>query len=111
MNAPSRRFAELPLEQLIEHALYELLKLRYSRNALRRYRTVWQHFAAFCCEAGQVGGYSDEMATRFIEKYQATRSERLTAQTGWRRRVNFGVLVLGAFARDGRVDRPVVYTT
>ena len=110
MNAPTNRFAELPLEQLIEHALYQLLKLRYSRNALKRYRTVWQHFAAFCCEAGQVGGYSEEMATRFIERYQAARSERLTAQTGWRRHVNFGVLVLRAFAREGRVDRPVVYT-
>lgn len=110
MNVPTRRFAELPLEQLIEHALYQLLKLRYSRNALKRYRTVWQHFAAFCRDAGQVGGYSEEMATRFIERYQAARSERLTAQTGWRRHVNFGVLVLGAFAREGRVDRPVVYT-
>ena len=39
MNAPTRRFAELPLEQLIEYALYQLLKLRYSRNALKRYRT------------------------------------------------------------------------
>ncbi len=110
MKASSSRFAELPLEQLIEHALYQLLKLRYSRNALKRYRTVWQHFAAHCREAGQSGGYSEEMATRFIERYQATGSERLTAQTGWRRHVNFGVLVLGAFARVGRVDRPVVCT-
>lgn len=64
MNASPPRFAELPLEQLIDHALYQLLKLRYSRNALKRYRTVWQRFAAFCREAGQVGGYSEEMATR-----------------------------------------------
>ena len=54
--------------------------------------------------------FSEEMATRFINKYQAARSERLTAQTGWRRHVNFGVLVLRAFASEGRVDRPVVYT-
>lgn len=110
MNVPTRRFAELPLEQLIEHALYQLLKLRYSRNALKRYRTVWRQFAAFCQQAGQAGGYSEVMATRFIETHQAARSERLTAQTSWRRHVNFGVLVLGAFAREGRVDRPVVYT-
>lgn len=110
MKASTHRFAELPLQQLIDHALYQLLRLGYSRNALKRYRTVWQHLAAHCREAGHSGGYSEEMATRFIKKYQAARSERLTAQTSWRRHVNFGVLVLRSFACEGRVDRPVVYT-
>lgn len=110
MKASTSRFAELPLEKLIDHALYQLLRLRYSRNALKRYRTVWQRFTAYCREEGKVGGYSEEMATRFIKKYQAARSERLTAQTSWRRHVNFDVLVLRAFALDGRVDRPVVYS-
>lgn len=46
MNAPTGRFAELPLEQLIEHALYQLLKLRYSRNALKRYRNLLRHLTS-----------------------------------------------------------------
>ena len=111
MKASTSRFAEMPLEKLIDHALHQLLRLRYSRNALKRYRTVWQRFTAYCREEGKVGGYSEEMATRFIKKYQAARSERLTAQTSWRRHVNFDVLVLRAFALDGRVDRPVVYNS
>lgn len=110
MIVPIHRFADLPLDQLIEHALGELNKLGYSRRTLRRYRTVWQHFAAFCDQACRADRYSEEVAGRFVESNQAQPGEHATAQTGWRRHVTFGVQVLSAFVHEGRVERPFIYT-
>lgn len=102
--------SDLPIEQLVAHALGELKKLDYSRRTMRRYRTVWQHLAAFSCQTDLGDKYSKELAERFVDAYQIRIGERLTAQTGWRRHVAFGVKVLGDFAGDGRVERPFIYT-
>jgi site-specific recombinase XerD len=111
MNASNHPAAsDLPIEQLVAHALGELKKLDYSRRTLRRYRTVWQHLAAFTRQADLGDKYSKALAGRFVDAYQIRIGERLTAQTGWRRHVAFGVKVLGDFACDGRVERPFLYT-
>jgi integrase len=111
MNASNHPAAsDLPIEQLVAHALGELKKLDYSRRTLRRYRTVWQHLAAFTRQADLGDKYSKALAGRFVDAYQIRIGERLAAQTGWRRHVAFGVKVLGDFACDGRVERPFLYT-
>jgi site-specific recombinase XerC len=111
MNASNHPAAsDLPIEQLVAHALGELKKLDYSRRTLRRYRTVWQHLAAFTRQVDLGDKYSKELAGRFVDAFQIRSGERLTGQTGWRRHVAFGVKVLGDFACDGRVERPFIYT-
>lgn len=111
MNVSNHSAASsLPIDQLVTHALAELKKLDYSRRTLRRYCTVWQHFAAFTRQVDLGDRYSKELAGRFVDAYQVRIGEGLTAQTGWRRHVAFAVKVLGGFAGDGRVERPFIYT-
>jgi len=91
MNASNHPAAsDLPVEQLIAHALGELKKLEYSRRTLRRYRIVWQHLAAFSRQVDLGDKYSKELAGRFVDAYQVRIGEHLTAETGWRRHVAFG---------------------
>jgi site-specific recombinase XerD len=98
----------LPLDQLIAHALGELKKLHYSRRTLRRYRTIWQNFMAFSRQMNLNDKYSDDLAASFADAYRIPNGERLKAKEEWRRHLVFGVKVLGDFVRDGRIERTVV---
>ena len=109
-SSEHRSEGDLPLAQLITHALTELRRLRYSRRSLRRYRTVWRHFANFAEENGLGDLYSDHLAARFIKAYPLPDQQCSASAMRSYRLVPFMVKVLGDFARDGRVNRPFAYT-
>jgi len=99
----------VPLDQLVAHALGELEKLHYSRRTVRRYRMIWQHFVRFSRQMSMGDSYSEDLVARFADAFQFRNGERLKAEEGWRRHLVFGVKVLGDFARDGRIERTVTY--
>ena len=97
----------LLLDRFVARALSELEKLRYSKRSLRRYRTIWQHLVAFCHEMNLGDEYSEDLAAQFGHACQMHDGECLKPSQGWRRHVEFGLKVLGDFARDGRIERAV----
>src|SRR5215468_237875 len=96
----------LSLDRLVACASRELEELRYSRRSLRRYRTVWRHLMAFSREMNLGCEYSEDLAVRFSDAYRMHDGECLKPRERWRRHVVFGVAMLGAFAREGRIERP-----
>jgi len=50
--------------------------------------------------------YSEDLAVRFSDAYRMHDGECLKPRERWRRHVVFGVAMLGAFAREGRIERP-----
>lgn len=95
----------LPLDRLIACALSEQKRLRYSRRSLRRYRTVWRQLMAFARQTNRAGEYSEDLAAQFCAAYRIQDGECATAGEQWRRHIVSGVKALGAFARDGRIER------
>lgn len=95
----------VPLERLAARALRHLERLGYSRRSLRRYRTIWNHLAAFARENDLGDEYSEDLAERFVEARRPRVGEDLESSENWRRHVVFGIKVLGDFRRDGRIER------
>jgi len=102
---PSDVARDQPLEQLVTDALGQVEKLGYSRRSQRRYRTIWRHLIAFADQEALGGTLSEDLAVRFVEAYRLRADETIEPSEGWRRHVVFGVRVLAAFARDGRIER------
>jgi integrase len=94
-----------PLDQLVTDALAQLEKLGYSRRSQRRYRTIWRHLIAFADQEALGDTFSEDLAVRFVEAYRLRADEAIEPSDGWRRHLVFGIRVLGAFARDGRIER------
>ena len=103
--------SDLPLDQLVAHALSELDKINYSRRSVRRYRTVWGHLVTFSRERSLGDRYSEQLATEFVTAYRRQPGERVKASEEWRRHIPFLVKVLGDFARDGRVEHTRIDTS
>ncbi|MFP3184667.1 MAG: tyrosine-type recombinase/integrase [Paraburkholderia sp.] len=101
---------QLPLQQLVVNALCELERLRYGERALRRYRTVWRRFVAFCCAMSLGDEYSQAAAMQFCDTYRIHAGERLELGDGWRRHLPLALKVLADFARDGCLERPFTDT-
>jgi site-specific recombinase XerD len=93
------------LDRLVADALDQLQKLGYSRRSLRRYRTIWERLIAFAHQEGLGDKFTDDLAVRFVEAYRVRADETIEPSEGWRRHVVFGIRVLAAFARDGRIER------
>jgi hypothetical protein len=93
------------LDRLVADALDQLQKLGYSRRSLRRYRTIWQRLIAFTHQKALGSAFSEDVAVRFVEAYRVRADETIEPSEGWRRHVVFGIRVLAAFARDGRIER------
>lgn len=106
-----RSLCDLPLDELVRHALGELEKLNYNRKTVWRYRTVWKHLVRFSAREHLGNKYSDQLTTRFITAFQARSGGRPAAGTDWQRNVARSVEVLGDFVRDRRVERSYVYTS
>ncbi len=104
-SSKQRATIDLPLDQLIEHALSELQRLQYSRRSLRRYRTVWTRLHDFARERELGNVLSEQLAHRFVEAYRTSSKENTTSRDRWRLHVVHLVKVLCAFARDGLVER------
>ena len=112
MTSTRRRSpSELPLEQLVQHALGELNKLHYNPRTVRRYRTVWKHLVTFAALEQLGDKYSEQLTARFIDAYQSQRGARLAQKYTWRRYVAFSVKVLGDFVRDRRIKRSFIYSS
>jgi len=95
----------LALDELVERALKELERLKYSRRSVRRYRSAWHQLIAFARTAALGENYSDELGARFIMAMRLKQGERAKPDEGWRRHVQFLVRVLSTFVRDGHVER------
>ena len=95
----------LSLNELVEGALKELQRLKYSRRSVRRYRTAWRQLIAFAETTALHETYSDELGARFILAMRLKRGERAKPDEGWRRHVQFLVQVLATFVRDGHIER------
>jgi site-specific recombinase XerD len=93
------------LDRLVADALDQLQKLGYSRRSLRRYRTIWERLIAFAHQEGLGDKFTDDLAVRFVEAYWLRAGEMIEPSEGWRRHVGFGIRVLAAFVRDGRIER------
>jgi site-specific recombinase XerD len=102
---PSDVARDRPLDQLVTDALGQVEKLGYSRRSQRRYCTIWRHLIAFADEEALGDTLSEDLAVRFVEAYRLRADETIEPSEGWRRHVVFGVRVLAAFARDGRIER------
>ncbi|MCP3728315.1 site-specific integrase [Paraburkholderia sp. CNPSo 3272] len=100
----------LPLQQLVAGAVGELERLHYGERALRRYRTVWRHLAAFCCANSLSDEYSQGSAKQFSDAYQLREEENLERGDGWRRHLPIALKVLADFARDGYLERSLTDT-
>jgi len=102
---PSDVARDRPLDQLVADALGQLEELGYSRRSLRRYRTIWRHLIAFAHQEALGDMFSEDLAVRFVEAYRLRADETIEPSEGWRRHVVFGIRVLAAFLRDGRIER------
>jgi len=112
MTTSNRRsLCELPLDELVRHALGELEKLNYSRKTLWRYRTVWKNLVRFSAQEHLGNKYCDQLTTRFVTAFQARSGGRPAAGTDWQRNVARSVEVLGDFVRDRRVERSYIYSS
>ena len=94
-----------PLDRFVADALGQLEKLGYSGRSLRRYRTIWQRLIAFTHQGDLGDVFSEDLAVRFVEAYRIRADDTIGPNEGWRRHVVFGIRVLAAFARDGRIER------
>jgi site-specific recombinase XerD len=94
-----------PLDRLVADALGQLEKLGFSRRSLRRYRTIWQRLIAFADQGDLGDKFSEDLAVRFVEAYRLRAEETAEPSEGWRRHVVFGIRMLAAFVRDGRIER------
>lgn len=102
--------SDMPLEQLVACALDELGTLFYSRRTLRRYRTIWRHLISCCREWSLEEHVSEELMTRFLDRYRIRVGERIKPSDGWRRHIVIGLKMLGNFARQSCLERSRVYT-
>ena len=102
--------SDLPLERLIACALDEFKKLSYSRRTLRRYHTIWRHLVSCCRQWNLEDHFSEELATRFLDRYRVRDSECLKPSEAWRRHIAIGLKMLGNFACEGRIVRCRVHT-
>lgn len=107
---PHQLANNLPLDQLVASALSQLEKLRYSVRSLRRYRTIWGQLTAFALQTDIGCAYSEDLAERFREEYRIRDGDCIRPSEGWRRHIEYGVKVLGDFARDGCIERFVTDT-
>ena len=104
-SSKQRPTIDLPLDQLIEHALSELQRLQYSRRSLRRYRTVWTRLIDFAREHQLGNVLSEPLAHRFVEAYRLNSPDDTARRDNWRLHVVHLVKILCAFARDGLLER------
>jgi integrase len=104
-QSPSDVVRDRPLDQLVADALDRLEKLGYSTRSLRRYHTIWRHLLAFAQQEALGDRFSDDLAVRFVEAYRPGADGTIAPSEGWRWHVALGIRVLGAFARDGRIER------
>ena len=54
------------LDNLVAGALRQLETLRYSALTIRNYGTTWRSYARFAAAGGATGGFSQEMADKFL---------------------------------------------
>ncbi len=94
-----------PLDRLVADALGQLEKLGYSRRSLRRYQTIWQRLIAFAHQGDLGEAFSEDLAVRCVDAYRIRADETIEPNEGWRRHVVFGIRVLAAFTREGRIER------
>ncbi len=94
---------DLPLERVVALAVGELERLGYSRRSRDRFRATWRRLLAFAQDNDLGPGYSDELATRFVDAFRPPVGERLEPGDHWRRNMVYDVKVLGDFKRDRRI--------
>ena len=95
----------LPLKQLITDAIREIERLGYSRRSRNRYRAIWEHFIEFSERNELGGGFSGDLAVRFLEECRGADEEPGRPVRGWRKHIAWGVQVLADFAKNGRIER------
>jgi site-specific recombinase XerD len=99
--------SRLPLEQVIAGAVSELERLGYSRRSLNRYCAVWRHLVAFRVDTNVMDEYCKDIVVKFYSRYRMKDGERLKADGGWRRHIEFALKVLEDFARDRHIERTI----
>jgi hypothetical protein len=97
----------LPLDQLVASALSQLEQLGYSRRSLNRYRTIWKHLTAFARQHTLGAAFSETLAARFVDVYRIRQGELTQPKEQWRRHIGVGLKMLGDWAHQGRIARPV----
>lgn len=97
----------LPLDQLVTSALGQLEQLGYSRRSLNRYRTIWKHLTEFARQHTLGETFSETLATRFVDAYRIREGERTQPKEQWRHHIRVGLKMLGDWAHQGRIARPV----
>src|SRR5690606_6648995 len=93
-----------PLDRLVNKALKRRTRLGYSRRSLRRYRTIWRHLAEFSREGDFGDAFSTDLAASFLAAHRI-QGEVLRPKDAWRLHAVYGIKILGAFARDGHIQR------
>lgn len=58
---------DLPLHELIALLEKELLRLHYTNQSLKYYRSMWRHFATFC-ESDEADHFTEDLGLRFLDK-------------------------------------------
>jgi site-specific recombinase XerD len=97
----------LPLDQLVTSALHQLEQLGYSRRSLNRYRTVWRHLTEFARQHTLGETFSETLAARFVDAYRIRAGELTQPKEQWRHHIGVGLKMLGDWAHQGRIARPV----
>lgn len=97
----------LPLDQLVSSALSQLEQLGYSRRSRNRYRAIWQHLTEFARQHTLGEAFAEALAARFLDEYQIREGELTKPKEQWRQHIGVGLKVLGDWAHQGRIARPV----
>ena len=58
---------DLPLHELIALLEKELLRLHYTDQSLKYYRSMWRHIATFC-ESNEADHFTEDLGLRFLDK-------------------------------------------
>ncbi|MDE0422413.1 MAG: site-specific integrase [Gammaproteobacteria bacterium] len=103
MDSTNTTTNDLPLERLVALAAGEVERLGYGRRTRHRFRATWRRLVMFARDNDLGEGYSEELATQFLDAYRPPSGERLAPDDHWRRRVVYDVRMLGDFSRDGRM--------
>lgn len=104
MDSPNRTTTDgLPLDRLVSLAVSDVERLGYSTVTRDRFRATWHRLIAFAQDSDLGDGYSEELATSFLDAFRPPVGERLAPGDRWRRQVVYDVKVLGDFSRHGRI--------
>ncbi|MDE0047968.1 MAG: tyrosine-type recombinase/integrase [bacterium] len=95
----------LALDPLVARALKRLKRLGYSRKSLYRYRTIWRRLVAFAKDNDLADGFSEELATRFLDACRQADDQWAKKTKWWPRHVTFAVKVLAEFSRNEHMGR------